>query len=420
MGSAVAKTVAAADVKPLAKTANVLDIETAQKPLPLPVLLLSIKDKYKKPLPSMLAEIARLSFGPGKVSVEEYLDLRLFDDAGLAGADKAQFVGMRGSKIIGLRVNKDSQWCGVIGDKLTFYTLLNGFGLPTIQQRAFYHPKLQLPSLQMLKSLDDLKAYLARETAYPLFAKPTGGSLSLGTLAIDGYDPATGTLRLPGGRTVGVEELYADISTNYRTGYMFQERLIAHPEVAKLCGERIGTVRVYTIQTAKGAEVFRTCWKIAAGNNRADNFWRKGNMLGALDMESGEIKRVIRGYGLDQIEVENHPDTGARLVGTVLPGFREALKLATWAADTFWSLPLIGWDIALTDRGPVLVEANDTPDMRLVEMAERRGVLDDRLKSFMSYWDERWASGKKRIAADNKSTRDKSIKRLANSIVKSD
>ena len=38
-------------------------------------------------------------------------------------------------------------------------------------------------------------------------------------------------------------------------------------------------------------------WKIPAPHNIADNFWRPGNLLAALDRHTGEVKRVTTNVG---------------------------------------------------------------------------------------------------------------------------
>ncbi|MEZ5773979.1 MAG: sugar-transfer associated ATP-grasp domain-containing protein [Hyphomicrobiaceae bacterium] len=372
-------------VAPAKRAPSILDVAEPEKPLPLPEMLQIAARDYGKTLSQMVSEMAKLSFGPGRIGADEYFDLRLFDDKGLAGADKRAFVGMRGSKAIGLAANRNEHWYAIVSDKLTFYTLMTGYGLPTIRQKALYHPSLDLPALGMLKSEEELKRFLTDPANLPLFGKPCNSSLSLGTVAIDGLDGESGRLRLSGGQSADPEKLASDIVANYRTGYMLQEKLVPHPELERLVGSRIGTIRVYTICGRDGPEVFRVCWKVPAGANMADNYWRKGNMLAALDVETGEIRRVIRGYGLNQTEIESHPDTGERMVGARIPGWNDILKLALWGAKVVNHVPLIGWDIAQTARGPVLVEANNTPDFRLVEMAERRGVLDERLKGFLEH-----------------------------------
>ncbi len=184
------------------KPQRILDIDPPEKPLPLPAMLKLVAEKHGKSLPQMVAEIARLSFGPGKVSTEEYFDLRLYDDEALAGQDKKTFLGMRGSKQIGLEANQNEHWFSVVSDKIVFYTLMAGYGFPTIRQKALYHPHLHMPAFSMQRKADDIVQFLKTTTDFPLFGKPCNSSLSLGTVSIDGRDEATGELILRGGRRV--------------------------------------------------------------------------------------------------------------------------------------------------------------------------------------------------------------------------
>jgi hypothetical protein len=395
---------------------SILDVNEPDKPLPLPEMLKIATERYGHTLGAIVADMAKLTFGPGKVSAEEYFDLRLFDDKQLAGVDKREFVGMRGSKTIGLAANRNEHWYAVVSDKLTFYTLMNGYGLPSIRQKALYHPRLNLPALGMLHTAADIEAFLSRPENLPVFGKPCWSSLSLGTVAIEGLDQTTGELLLSGGKRVTPAALAAEIVASYPKGYMLQERLMPHPGLDALIGPRIGTIRVYTIVGKDGPEVFRTCWKVPAGASMADNFWRKGNMLAALDQATGEVKRVICGAGLNQVEVESHPDTGARLVGSRIPGWDDILKTALWAARVVSHVPLIGWDIAQTDRGPVLVEANNTPDFRLVEMCERRGIYDDRMKAFLAHMESVYEKAEARHTEKLKGLRRRGITKVFDSI----
>ena len=115
----------------------------------------------------------------------------------------------------------------------------------------------------------------------------------------------------------------------------------------------------------------------------ADNFWRPGNLLAQLDLESGRVVRVIRQSGTTHEEITHHPDTGVPIAGTFVPNWQEIKRLAVDCAKVLEALPLVGWDIAPVDTGAVLVEPNVTPDLRLHQIADGRGILDSVLKDFL-------------------------------------
>ncbi len=375
----------AATVPVPANDTHILDVSETEKVLPLPLMLKAISTQFDKPFQSIVGEIAMATFGKGKLSSEEYFTLRLFDDKNIIG-EKSAFCGMAGMRNLWPAANYMTEWFGPITDKLAFDTLLNGYGLPAIKMRAYYFTEgFRVPAQRQLRIVDDLKAFLKDPASYPFFSKPRSSSLSLGSASATGYDAATGEIQLLSGKTVALDAFVDDIVTHFGDGYMFQERVVPHKDVRAICGDRLPTVRVYTINGENGPEVFRVCWKVPAGKNVADNFWRKGNILCAVDYETGKITRAIQGYALDQKEITHHPDTNAPLVGIEIPNFKPILALALEAATVFKDIRVVGWDIAPTDDGGVIVEGNYAPDFKLVQMAERRGIFDARLTAFLAW-----------------------------------
>ncbi|MGC1890896.1 MAG: sugar-transfer associated ATP-grasp domain-containing protein [Stellaceae bacterium] len=118
--------------------------------------------------------------------------------------------------------------------------------------------------------------------------------------------------------------------------------------------------------------------KIATGNNPADNFWRQGNMLGAIEIETGLISRVIRGTGAEMSVNEAHPDTKRPIVGTLIPQWAALIRLVISAAEILPGIRTQSWDVALAAAGPVHLEVNYGGDLNLAQLAPGAGVLDER------------------------------------------
>jgi glutathione synthase/RimK-type ligase-like ATP-grasp enzyme len=53
------------------------------------------------------------------------------------------------------------------------------------------------------------------------------------------------------------------------------------------------------------------------------------------------------------------------------------------AARALPGLRVQAWDIALTDRGPVLVEVNIGGDFNLPQLAHATGLMDERFRAFV-------------------------------------
>jgi len=148
--------------------------------------------------------------------------------------------------------------------------------------------------------------------------------------------------------------------------FLVQERLTNHPSLLALTGAAtLQTVRVATLVDAEGeARVLYAVWKlvVGAGDGVTDNFHfgLSGNMFANVALADGASGAALGpapdGIGLRSLSI--HPVTGASLEGFRLPDWDAVIELALRAARLFLPLRTIGWDIGMTPRGPVIVEAN--------------------------------------------------------------
>jgi len=362
-------------------TASALQHRTIDPNLPIDRGLRLAALRHGKSFLAQLREIWRLQRGPGKLRPAEYYYYRLYDDTKLSLVDKQQFIGQGLWQGI-YRTCNPIEWWGFAHDKLTFYAFLQGFGLPHPITRAVVHPFRRALGLP-LRTPADLAGYLRRASSYPFFGKPVTGIRSVGVMAARAWDAAQDAIVLDDGTAVAVDEFVQELEPYWQDGYLFQERLAPHSEVGRLCGGRLSTVRLIITVEPAGASLHCALWKIPVGANPADNFWRPGNLLAALDPNDGRVTRIIQGVGWDQVEVERHPDTSERLLDTILPDWPALTALGSEAARTVPRLRLQAWDIALTDRGPTLVEVNIGGDFNLPQLAHGRGMMDERFRAFV-------------------------------------
>ena len=139
---------------------------------------------------------------------------------------------------------------------------------------------------------------------------------------------------------------------------------------------------------SRGPILHRSFWKLPTGNNTYDNYnaGQTGNLAAAIDLQTGQITRVINGTGLDIVEVALHPDTGIPLKTLSVPDWRLVLDFTFNAALALPKLRFQQWDIALSNDGPLVLEVNlfGTGGSDLTQLLYRKGLLDDTMKSFLS------------------------------------
>lgn len=318
-------------------------------------------------------ELRRAAGGPGALARDEFFYYRLYDRS-LAAGERARFVG-KAAQVRMHRACNDSRWMAAVHDKALFYTVMRGLGLPIPETVAAFDKTGRLFPWPSMRHEDELRALLMEPRSYPLFAKPIDGIYSIGALDLLGVEGEV--VRMKGGTRASVDDVMQFCVAFGRNGYLFQKRLKPHPTLAACCGDTLGSVRFLVLERPEGAVLESAVAKLPRPCNVADNYWRDGNMLGALDLADGRIGRVVSGIGEDTRLHEAHPDTGAALVGTALPDFARAAELCLTAARAFPGVRTQSWDVAITPDGPVLLEVNFGGDLNLHQLAHRRGALSD-------------------------------------------
>ena len=362
--------------------ATTLDVLRTNSEAPVANQIARIREATGLSHTAIVKSFVKVARGPGKISFPDFVRLRLFDASFHSGAALAGYVGQRRNRDICVTVNYRHDWYGLLSDKVAVCGYLSAYGFPTIPIAAIYAPELA-PNGRVLTDRSALESFLTSDGNLPLFGKPAEGFQSLGSVALRKFIRSERVFETTDGRRIALDHLVSDIEQHYHSGYVFQPLIHPHSDVAHVCGDRLPCARIVTANTYSGVRVIRACWKIPAGRNMADNYWRPGNLLAQIDMQSGEVLRACSGTGLDVRFCELHPDTGVGLRGFVIPHWNAMKQLALEGARLMRHVPLIGWDIAPAENGPIIVEMNETPDFFLVQFADRRGILDDEFRAFM-------------------------------------
>ena len=142
---------------------------------------------------------------------------------------------------------------------------------------------------------------------------------------------------------------------------VLQPRVLNHPSIAAITDTALCTVRVLTLMAPnRPPEYLGAYLKIPTGNSIVDNITDQGGIGCPVDGKTGMLGKGISA-DLTSAPFNHHPDTGAEMTGKQLPFWDQVVNLSLKAHGSLSTLPLIGWDIALTPGGPVIVEGNTLP-----------------------------------------------------------
>ncbi len=154
---------------------------------------------------------------------------------------------------------------------------------------------------------------------------------------------------------------------------LLEELVIQHPEMNVLCPKSVNTMRIMTFNDHGKPEILWMGLRVGNGVNDVDNFHAQG-MGVAIDMETGRL--VGNAIDKDNREFQVHPTTGVQFDGFQIPCFREAKELALKAALESDKILVVGWDVAISDKGPVIIEGNRRPGFDLPQVLDDRGRMD--------------------------------------------
>lgn len=165
-----------------------------------------------------------------------------------------------------------------------------------------------------------------------------------------------------------VEEFY-----NYlkEKNMFLEEYIIQDARWGSLCPSSVNTIRAMTRIIDGKAELFYAAARIGNGTAVVDNF-HQGGFGVRIDMNNGTL--IGNGLSKGDVEAEKHPATDVQFDGFVIPYWDEIKKMVVEAAMVNPAVKVVGWDVAISNKGPLLIEANRRPGFDLVQMLERKGT----------------------------------------------
>lgn len=155
----------------------------------------------------------------------------------------------------------------------------------------------------------------------------------------------------------------------------FLEELVIQDETwSKLNPKSINTIRVVTKCINGKSEILYAVARVGSGASIADNFHK-----GGVGIKVNITKGCLEGNAIDKSgkESERLKETNIVVDGYQIPYWKEIKKMVNSAAKVNDNVNIIGWDIAISKDGPVIIEGNRGPGMDIIQMLYKRGVKKD-------------------------------------------
>lgn len=154
------------------------------------------------------------------------------------------------------------------------------------------------------------------------------------------------------------------------TMYVLQDTLKQHHTMNALNPHSVNTVRIVTVMKDGEPSVLTSVLRVGtAASGNVDNWAAGGLSVGCLD------NGCLREYGFYKpmygTKTDVHPDTGIAFSEFQIPMYDQVVELVLRAHRQLYLMHSIGWDVALTEQGPVIIEGNDNWEISLMQACDR-------------------------------------------------
>lgn len=315
----------------------------------------------------------------------EFNDNHLSDPK-LTLADKERFLSYNQACILNSALNPLPSR-GIL-QKFAFSQFMGTFGIPTPRSYGLFDPNFgYTPNRESFRTVEDLKRVLDINNLSEFVIKPAGGAKGTGITVITSR---RGNKFISGDDREfdfdGLHKLMLDAFNSgmprHRDCVLLQERIKQHPAFDQINPNCTNTIRVMTFVNDSGeVEIIGRIIKFGRGKTMVDNV-DKGAMIAPID-DSGTIGPLVK-YSSSRLEyIDRHPDSDAQISGLKLPFFLEADALAREAQRHLPQLRSLGFDIAITPQGPVIIEGNAWWGI-LPQTITRRGFISPGMREVLN------------------------------------
>lgn len=164
------------------------------------------------------------------------------------------------------------------------------------------------------------------------------------------------------GKSINVGDIpvdrFIEIEFKKSPSIYFEDYIVQHDLINAISPTGVNTIRVISLlNDNKIVNVIGSVFRISV-DSPIDNY-SAGNLAAEIDSLTGVvITGGIRKRSTCDFYHENHPLTGEKIKGFKIPFWKETIDMVKEAALVVPEVRSIGWDVAITNKGPILIEGN--------------------------------------------------------------
>lgn len=263
-------------------------------------------------------------------------------------------------------------------DKYIEKFLLKGMGLPITPVLSSAGKNRPIDTRQ---ALEDFLQTLNTD----IVIKPVSGMGGNNILVLE----RSGSNFIASGSKMSTDDIWNHIGKDYARGVLIEQRMHNTGFIEEVYPPSLNTFRVVTLRTDDMKWHCSACiLKLGRGGHTVDNVGNGGIVV--LFDANGKTRFAFD--ALHNRPVMQHPDTRIPLLDVYVDGHHDAIALGLEASKKFPFMGAIGWDIAMTPQGPLIVEGNLWLSCIIPQLYGEPLISDDiaaglKPRRFFSRWD---------------------------------
>lgn len=148
-----------------------------------------------------------------------------------------------------------------------------------------------------------------------------------------------------------------------------EEFICQHEKMSEMSPDSVNTIRFVSLWEPDGVKIISATLRTGGrAGSLVDNLKKDG--VGAqIDVETGIVS--TNGFDYNDHLYVKHPISGVQFLGFNIPNWEEAVALVKKGHEQLSQNRLLGWDIAITQDGADVVEANSRPGTPITQLVDR-------------------------------------------------
>lgn len=265
-----------------------------------------------------------------------------------------------------ISADRDSRYHLLIDDKIIFHDIMSYYGIP-VPYRYFTFRNNEFRCGSKILSDEQVDVIIGDIDDERVFVKRFTGGAASGVSVFTKHNNHKGEYV----DSEGVKVSASMIRNKYHNqDFFFEKQLVQDSVLAKLNPDTVNTCRVMTYKN----KVISCNIRVGRKGSYVDNA-AKGGIVLSLDMKSGRIRE----YGLREYDLTRyyeHPDTKIKFKDYEVPMWPAVKELVERTSRMLPYYNSVGFDVATTVDGPVIIEINSGTGVYASQMGMEYGIAD--------------------------------------------